>query len=239
MVAVRLRISLVCTRFVVNPKPREPSWAHPSSERRHGRLQPARHPGAGAEALDAPVPAIPARAGAPAAWSGGSGHPGAGGGQARRLRPPRLVQRLWLPSHCRGRSLVPHLPRRPKWRVLPPGRHLLFSLPPAAPRACFAAGLARAGSAAAGQAHSRDSTKTRRRHALGARGHRQGWIWALTEALPPCLARGRRFSMPQLYAAVVSTARPRSQGTAVEDVPPVCGVRRSFDEGVPGHLHRR
>jgi len=59
------------------------------------------------------------------------------------------------------------------------------------------------------------------------------------EALPPCLARGRRFSMPQLYAAVVSTARPRSQGRAVEDVPPVCGVRRSFDEGVPGHLHRR
>ena len=132
MVADRLRISLVCTRFVVNPKPREPSWAHPSSERRHGRLQPARHPGAGAEAPDAPVPAIPARAGAPAAWSGGSGHPGAGGGQARRLRPPRLVQRLRLPSHCRGRSLVPHLPRRPKWRVLPPGRHLLFSLPPAA-----------------------------------------------------------------------------------------------------------
>ena len=186
----------------------------------------------------------------------GPGHPGAGGGpscpewrlrppqsgrraQARRLRPPRVVQRLRLPSHCRGRSLVPHLPRRPKWRVLPPGRHLLFSLPPVAPRACFAAGLARAGSAAAGQAHSRESTKTRSRRGLGARGHRQGRIWALAEALPPCLARGRRFSMPQLYAAVVSTARPRSQGTAVEDVPPVCGVRRSFDEGVPGHLHRR
>jgi len=116
---------------------------------------------------------------------------------------------------------------------------LLFSLPLLSPRACFAAGLARAGSAAAGQAHSRDSTKTRRRHALGARGHRQGRIWALAEALPPCLARGRRFSMPQLYAAVVSTARPRSQGRGVEDVPPVCGVRRSFDEGVPGHLHRR
>ena len=76
-----MRISLVCTRFVVNPKPREPSWAHPSSERRHGRLQPARHPGAGAEAPDAPVLAIPARAGAPAARSGGSGHPGAGGGR--------------------------------------------------------------------------------------------------------------------------------------------------------------
>jgi len=81
MVADRLRISLVCTRFVVNPKPREPSWAHPSSERRHGRLQPARHPGAGAEAPDAPVPAIPARAGGPVARSGGSGHPRAGGGR--------------------------------------------------------------------------------------------------------------------------------------------------------------
>jgi len=76
-----LRIGLVSTRFVVNPKPREPSWAHPSSERRHGRLQPARHPDAGAEAPDAPVPAIPVRAGAPAARSGGSGHPGAGGGR--------------------------------------------------------------------------------------------------------------------------------------------------------------
>jgi len=121
----------------------------------------------------------------------------------------------------------------------PPALPSSSVFPLLSPRACFAAGLARAGSAAAGQAHSRESTKTRRRRGLGARGHRQGRIWALAEALPPCLARGRRFSMPQLYAAVVSTARPRSQGRAVEDVPPVCGVRRSFDEGVPGHLHRR
>jgi len=117
--------------------------------------------------------------------------------------------------------------------------HLPYPPLQSSPYACFAAGLARAGSTAAGQAHSRESTKTRRRRGLGARGHRQGRIWALAEALPPCLARGRRFSMPQLYAAVVSTARPRSQGRGVEDVPPVCGVRRSFDEGVPGHLHRR
>jgi len=235
-----LRIGLVCTRFVVNPKPREPSWAHPSSERRHGRLQPARHPGAGAEAPDAPVPAIPARAGSPAARSGGSGHPGAGGG--------RRHGGCGHPGSSNGSDSLPiaaAVASSLTSRGVQNGgcyrqgvtSSSVFPLLPT--RACFAAGLARAGSAAAGQAHSRESTKTSRRRALGARGHRQGWIWALTEALPPCLARGRRFSMPQLYAAVVSTARPTSQGTAVEDVPPVCGVRRSFDEGVPGHLHRR
>jgi hypothetical protein len=119
---------------------------------------------------------------------------------SRRTRTVRRRATTLLHSLHRRRYFRP--PVLPSSSAVVPPRLLLRW-----PGAC-----GRAGSAATGQEHSRESTKTRRRRGLGARGHRQGQIWALAEALPPRLAWRRRFSVPQLYAAVVSAARPRSQG---------------------------